>query len=106
MPAPKKTAVNAGPKKICPRAAFCSVEMREVEGSALKIMEYHKLAAGPKNSNPTRKADRMRENTMGEMFFPSADSSFSSISWAHQSDKPKMIPAVSDLVIMGRAVNC
>jgi len=77
--------------------------MRDVEGSTLKIVEYHTFAAGPKNRRPTRKVVRMRENT--SLSFSPSDSPRSS-SWAHQSDKPKMMPAVIDLVRMGLRVNC
>ena len=54
IPAAKKTEVKVGPKKIWPNAAFCNVDIRDVEGKTLKIMAYHALAAGPKNSRPLR----------------------------------------------------
>eukprot|EP00984_Skeletonema_dohrnii_P031484 scaffold24029_cov144-Skeletonema_dohrnii-CCMP3373.AAC.5 len=52
---------------ICPNAAFCNVENKDVEGNILNTMEYHALAAGPKTNSPTRKLVNMRDQTKGAL---------------------------------------
>mmetsp|Transcript_34947 Transcript_34947/g.64369 ORF Transcript_34947/g.64369 Transcript_34947/m.64369 type:complete len:84 (-) Transcript_34947:262-513(-) len=36
----KKTQVKDGPKSICPNAAFCRVETRDVPGKTRKMVSY------------------------------------------------------------------